>query len=164
MEIRGLLQEVAEYCNEFNLPDITSEGLLKKHIDEAVKNSSRTETWVGLTRSSKVLMRWTPEKNSNRDYFHFSKLESKLVLHLFIGELNLLTNKKREYMARYGGTHCLVKVCGGDDEIDHITKCFGYTAKCPMGGNTKQLAQYLVELNKERIKKYNLPLVYFRHS
>ena len=105
-------------------------------------------------------MRWSLEKNSNRDYFHFSKMESKLVFHLMIGELNLLTNKTR---TRFGGTHCLVKVCRGEDEIDHITKCFGYSAKCPNGGNTKQLAQYLVELNRKRIKKYNLPLVYFKH-
>ena len=65
-----------------------------------------------------------------------------------VGELNLLTNKKREYMSWYGGTHCLVKVCGGEDEI---------------GDSTKQLAEYLVALNRERIKKYNLPLIYFRH-
>ena len=66
-------------------------------------------------------------------------------------------------MSRYGGTHCLVKVCGGEDEIDHITKCFGYSSVCPTGGNTKQLAEYLVALNTERIKKFKLPLIYFHH-
>ena len=144
--------------------DVTRYELLKCHIDRAVKENSRTDTWISLTKSSKVLMRWTPEKNSNRDYFHFTKFESKLVFFLFVGELNLLTNKKREFMSRYGGTHCLVKVCGGEDEIDHITKCFGYSTQCPKGGNTKQLAEYLVALNRERIKKFNLPLIYFRHS
>ena len=148
LKISGLLDEVEEYCREFNILDVTRVEILKCHIDYAVKTTSRTETWIGLTKSSKVLMRWTPEKNSNRDYFHFSKLESKLVFHLMVGELNLLTNKKREYMSRYGGTHCLVKVCGGEDEI---------------GDSTKQLAEYLVALNRERIKKYNLPLIYFRH-
>ena len=39
-------------------------------------------------KSNKAIARWHPEKNSNRSYFSFQKLESKLMLALMIGELN----------------------------------------------------------------------------
>ena len=93
----------------------------------------------------------------------FSKLESKLMLALMIGELNLLTNRSKEYLKTYGSTDCLIKVCGGQDDLDHVSQCFGYTARPGYDGSEKSQAEYLVELHKERTKKFKLPLVHIRN-
>ena len=87
--------------------------------------------WRSLFGSAKIQVRWTAEKTSNRPYFMFSRLESKLVLAYHVGELNLLTNRPTESMKKLGSLECLTRVCGGLDELSHIQECFGYTARNP---------------------------------
>ena len=116
--------------------------------------------WLKLVPSSKVLMRWTPEKNSDRAYFSFSKFESRLMLALQIGELNFLTNRKKENIRTLGSTMCFVKVCGGEDDLDHMSQCFGYSTRPPaQGASEGEIANYLVELSKERNRKFKIPLL-----
>ena len=80
LEYTGLLQEVREYCSEYGLPDVIQNQLLKKDIDNTIKRKATREGWLSLKSSSKVLMRWTPEKKSDRQYFSYNRLESKLML------------------------------------------------------------------------------------
>ena len=164
IEYSGLIQEVKVYCEEYGLPDVTVNQLLKKSIDQTVKREATTRGWLSLRTSSKVLMRWRPEKKSDRPFFSFNRLESKLILALQIGELNFLTNRKNESLKDLGSTMCYVKVCGGEDSLDHVSTCFGYESKPPGAGATdREIADYLVELNKERNKKFQSPLVLIRN-
>ena len=163
-EYSGLLQEVREYCEEYRLPDVTVHQLLKKDIDSTVKRAAVTRGWLSLLSSSKVLMRWEAEKKSDRPYFSYNRLESKLMLALQIGELNFLTNRRKENEKDLGATMCYVKVCGGEDSLDHVSQCYGYETRPPgAGAGEKEIAEYLVELNKERNKKFQAPLVVIRH-
>ena len=145
------------------MEDLTRIQVLKRTLDYEAKNHCMNAMWRSLLSSKKVIMRWTPEKLSNRGYFMFSKLESKLMLALMIGELNLLTNRSKEYLKTHGSTDCLIKVCGGQDDLDHVSQCFGYTARPGYDGSEKSQAEYLVELHKERTKKFKLPLVTIRN-
>ena len=56
----------------------------------------------------------------------------------------------------------VVRVCGGEDTLEHVSQCFGYSARPKGDGSEKSQAEYLIELNKERIKKFNLPLIHFK--
>ena len=131
LQYSGLLQEVKEYCEEYSLPDVSQVQLLKKDIDNTVKRKSVTSGWLSLLSSSKVLMRWQPKKTSEWGYFKFNRLESKLMLALQIGELNFLTNRRRESLKEKGSTACYTQVCGGEDSLDHVSVCFGYDSKPP---------------------------------
>ena len=54
-------------------------------------------------------------------------------------------------MKELGSTTCYTKVCGGQDNLDHVSQCFGYTSKSQRAGASNQnIANYLFELNKER--------------
>ena len=45
---------------------------------------------------------------------------------------------------------CYVKVCCGEDSLNHVSQCFGYSVRPPpAGASEKMVAEYLVELNKE---------------
>ena len=88
---------------------------------------------------------------------------ARLVLAYRVGELNLLTNRPKESISKYGSTECLVRVCGGEDTLNHISECFGYDAK-PRGSSEQDLASYLRDLNRERTQKYGKPLIFVKFS
>ena len=159
---QGLLAEVRQYCEEYDLPDVTknNQQIRKNDLKDQVKWKSTKATWWQVMKSNKAIARWHPEKNSNRSYFSFQKLESKLMLALMIGELNFLTNRREENIKKLGSTRCYVGVCGGEDELEHVSQCFGYSST-PSGDHSELgQAQYLVELNAERIKNFGTSLIY----
>ena len=119
--------------------------------------------WFSLMGSKKVVTRWTPKKTSNRGYFLFSRLEAKLMLAYRVGELNLLTNRPKESVSKLGSTECLVRVCGGEDDLDHISQCFGYESRLE-GPSEQDQATYLRNLHKERTKKFGKPLIYIKYG
>ena len=160
---QGLLAEVRQYSAEWKLPDLTSTQVLKKTLDYEAKKHCMNVMWRSLLSSKKVIMRWSPEKTSNRSYFMFNKFESQLMLALMVGELNFLTNRSKEYLRSLGSTECLVRVCGGEDTLDHVSQCFGYTTRYTGDGSEKSQAEFLVELHKERVKKFMFPLIHVRN-
>ena len=95
-------------------------------------------------------------------YFVRSKLEAKLLLAMRIGELNFKLSRKRESIKKYGGLQCFVQSCLGSDGPQHVAECFGYDARLKPGYGEDQLVDYLKELHTERLRKYNLPLVYLK--
>ena len=157
----GLLAEVRKYSEEYKFPDLTKDQVMKTTLKRQVKEIATRRNWIKVLASNKALARWTPEKKSNRAYFSFAKLESKLMLALMIGELNFLTNRRSENMKKLGSTHCYVGVCGGEDSLEHVSQCFGYSAVPSGDGSEKAQAEYLVELNRERMKKFKTSLIYF---
>ena len=160
----GLLQEVREYSEEFKIPDVTTVQIRKNDLKNVVKRTAVIRQWISLTKSDKVVMRWEPEKNSNREYFKYTKLESKLMLALMIGELNFLTNRRQENLKNLGSTHCFVGVCGGEDSLDHVSQCFGYDSTPSGDGSERGQVAYLVALNRERMRKYSRPLIFYSHE
>ena len=161
--MKGLLDEVREYSKEWQLPDLTVTQVLKRSLDYEAKKTAMNRMWRSLFNSRNIQVRWSPEKTSNRLYFTFSRIESQLVLTLNVGELNLLTYRKNESIKKYGTTGCLIQVCGGEDNLEHVSQCFGYQARPNQwDGSNKSTAEYLLELHKEQIKKFNMPLINFR--
>ena len=160
----GLLAEVRAYCEEYKLPDVTKDQVMKNALKNQVKKTATRKNWLQVLKSNKALARWVPEKKSNRAYFSFSQLESKLMLAMMIGELNFLTNRKAENMKKRGSTHCYIEVCGGEDSLEHVSQCFGYSTVPSGDGSEKAQAEYLVDLNKERMKKFKTALIYYDKS
>ena len=50
------------------------------------------------------------------------------------------------------------------DEINHVMTCEGYDTKPPKNdkGDEKIIAEYLIELNSERIRRWGCPLIYIK--
>ena len=110
---------------------------------------------------------WEPRTHETWNkpwYFTWSKLEGKMMAAFKLGELELKTNRSGEASRTYGGTHCLVGVCGGQDNLNHIADCAGYET-WPDGvwkGDPKSVVHYLMRLSAERTLRWGMPLLYIR--
>ena len=98
-------------------------------------------------------------KRGRKEYFARTKIEAKLIFHMNVGELNLKMNRKKEAIAKYGETQCLVGICCGDDDLTHIMCCFGYQTKPPPVWTEDEMGRYLLELHLERLRRWKAPLV-----
>ena len=87
-------------------------------------------------------------------------MEAKIILNYYIGELNLRTNRRREAEMKFGGVSCLVGVCCGEDSISHIRECHGYSTKAPHNMSEEDLGRYLLDVHRERVRRWNAPLVH----
>ena len=50
-------------------------------------------------------------------------------------------------------------ICGGDDSIEHVSVCFGYRTRSPPNMREEDLSSYLIELNRERIQRWEAPII-----
>ena len=92
-------------------------------------------------------------------YFDKPKMEARMLFQYYVGELNFRTNRRREAEKKFGGTQCLVGICGGDDSIEHVSVCFGYRTRSPPNMREEDLSSYLIELNRERIQRWEAPII-----
>ena len=160
---KGLFSEVREACEQYVVPDVTTNFVVKETVDSSVKLAVSTRLWLATLDSSKTFKHWNPDAwSQNKPYFVKSKLESKLLLALRIGELNFKLSRKRESIKKFGGLQCFVGSCLGQDGPQHVAECYGYEARLKPGNGEDQLAEYLRDLHVERLKKYGQPLVYIR--
>ena len=93
-------------------------------------------------------------------YFDRPKMEAKMLFYYYVGEINFRTNRKRESIAKFGGVQCLVGTCCGDDNLEHITQCPGYRTKAPFNMREEDLSKYLLEIHRERIQRWEAPLIH----
>ena len=156
------MAEVNQLAEKYELPDVGVHYCKKEVIDATIKEAVMTRLWLETLDSSKTFKHWRPEKTSNQPYFLRSKLESKLLFVLRIGELNFKMSRRRESIKKYGGVHCWVKVCLGNDGPQHVAECFGYESRIKPGYTENELVDYLKDLHAERIRKFGQPLVYLK--
>ena len=87
-------------------------------------------------------------------------MEAKRIFNYYVGELNLRTNRRREAEMKFGGVNCLFGICCGEDSIPHIRECPGYSTKAPQDMSEEDLGRYLLEVHRERVRRWNAPLVH----
>ena len=58
------------------------------------------------------------------------------------------------------GVGCLMPICSGTDNLEHVQQCpFYYTKWNPAWVNDDEnMAKYLVKLNRERTKRFKMPM------
>ena len=86
-------------------------------------------------------------------------MEAKILFFYYVGELNLRTSRPREAERKFGGVQCLVGICCGVDSIEHISVCFGYDTKAPVNMREEDLSKYLLEIHRERMRRWSAPLI-----
>ena len=155
----GLLAEVRELCERYELPDVTMVPVSPDQVKEVVSWNGMYEVWRECRASPKIPLHLTYNKK-RQFYFNKNKMEAKLLFNYYVGELNLRTNRRREAEIKFGGVHCLHGTCCGEDSVPHIMECPGYSTKPPRNMSEMELGQYLLEVHRERVRRWNAPLVY----
>ena len=116
------------------------------------------EVWDETRKSPKVPLQLR-FNNKRKYYFDKPKMEAKMLFFYYVGELNLRTSRPREAERQFGGVQCLVGICCGEDSISHIRECHGYQTKPPPNFREEDLCKFLLEIHRERMRRWNAPLI-----
>ena len=160
--VKGLLDEVSEYCAEYGLPNVV-EGYVKPEvIRKQVQRRALDKLWVAHLTAKKPPSMIRREDCTQRFYSSLPKNKAKLALLMEVGELNFRSNRKYEAMKKYGSVNCLVPACLEPDSLSHVNTCHGYTSRLKDDAGPYQIIEYLLELETERCRKFNKSLLNHR--
>ena len=140
----------------------------KNLIKEKIYSHGREEVWKETISNRRVPFNDNHMKQV-RLYMRLPKYDSKLFFAYRIGELQLKENRRGEFRKRFGNTKCFADGCSEPDNIQHMVTCDGYENTFKKLGQEMnpdiqlEFIEYLKKMDKERAKKYYLPLL-FRKS
>ena len=155
---KGLLGEVRDYCEYYEVPDVTSNVVDPDWVRREISWKGMYEVWRETSESPKVPLQLI-FNNKRKYYFDKPKMEAKLLFYYYVGELNLRTSRPRDAERKFGGVQCLVGICGGSDSIEHIIECFGYQTKAPSNFREEDLCDFLLKIHQERMRRWEAPLI-----
>ena len=155
---QGLLGEVRELCEKYQVPSVLENAVDPEWVKKEVSWRGMFELWEETRKSPKVplQLRFT---NKRKYYFDKPKFEAKLIFYYYVGELNLRTSRPRDSAIKFGGVQCLAGVCCGEDSIPHIRECFGYDTKAPSNFRDEDLGDFLLKIHRERVRRWSAPLI-----
>ena len=158
-EIKTLIDEVSEYCEYFDIPDVTQIYIIPDKLKKKIYNSSMNKLYLSLLTSKKAP--WAPRRdNEKRRFYHtLPKHQAKCALIYEIGELNFRTNRKQESLKKYGTLECVVPGCCQEDTLEHAKTCYGYDTKYRDDMSPQEWVTYLSDLDIERFRKYKTSLI-----
>ena len=161
-EIKTLIDEVKEYCEYFEIEDVTELYQDPKWLKKKIWTSSMNKLWWALLKSKKAPFHIRNLEEKRQFYFTLPKHQAKIALYYDIGELNLRSNRRHESCKKYGGIQCVVPGCVEDDTLKHLQECHGYSSKFVDDGLPETWIKYLCQIDRERFQKYKTSLIDFR--
>ena len=164
----GLLAEVSQLCDMYNIPDVTRDCVEKEHIKAKVWSFGREEVWKEAICNKRIPFNDNHMK-VGKPYMRLPKYDARLFFAYRIGELQFKAYRKGEFIRKFGNTKCFADGCGEQDTLQHAMRCDGYDQ---MFGKDemelfeldaqKEFIAYLKKMDTERARKYYLPLLYRR--
>ena len=113
---------------------------------------------------SRVTERRTWLRMNLKPHFAWPKIKARARLMEAAGELRFLANAlgwRSYYRARNISTRCVSRLCAEDDTAAHAKECPFMERKWEKEykADTKKRAQYYVELNRERRRRFDYPIL-----
>merc|ERR1712098_266674 len=97
---------------------------------------------------------------TNFSHFSWPRSKSRAILLWRTGGLKFKTRWKLYNVKRGIGIGCLMPVCPGLDNLDHVKNCPFYETKWDnRWKDDEELATYLVKLNRERTRRFKMPIL-----
>ena len=89
-----------------------------------------------------------------------TRLRGRAVFLWKVGALRFRRHWKNYYQAKKMTYMCPFPLCGHEDTYDHATECLFSNVKltCNDKNNEYAIADFLVKLNRERVKDHRWPL------
>ena len=164
----GIIAEVRQLCEKYNLEDVTKVHLEKSHIKEKVQNYGRVEVWKETLTNNRIPFNHT-HLRSVKTYMRLPRYEAKLYFAYKIGELQFKDYRRGEFKRKFGNTKCFADGCSEPDTLEHVRFCTGYDSRYTKTEHEtdenvrREFIEYLKRIDAERAKKYYLPVL-FRKS
>ena len=157
------MEEVSEYCKEFDIPDVTQYYVHPTEIRERIETRVFNRLWIKCLGAKKPPLAARRLDGRARYYSNMPTNKAKLMLCFEVGDLNFRKNRKREALSRYGSFECLVPFCKEEDSFEHVKRCPGYTASLKSDDpEPHELIEYLTQLEEERVKRFKKSLINFK--
>ena len=96
------------------------------------------------------------------DHYTYNMLDARAITCLRTGNLVFKNWTPWKFWRKNrGDPKCLYDPCQEKDSLKHVLQCQYYTTRFYEGGEgpTRDWANYLVALNRERLKEFNQPLI-----
>ena len=107
--------------------------------------------------SGKLTVTRAEMRNTETMYFEWPRMESMAILKYRVGLLKF--RAQLTYLAKNGDKSCRNDGCHDDDTYIHATKCPWVTTTKPRNNTPREMARFLVELNRERMSRFKSPLL-----
>ena len=141
-----------EICRKYGIPKVSEMKIDKGLVKRQIKVADETGNWINNLRSSATQNVGLERKRLATNFYKLTKRGSQALVAYNAGALKLKT--------AWGDYHknqdCLAPLCDGRDDLDHIKKCPQYSAvwKEEYNKDSKLLSKYLVEVDKERRRRF----------
>ena len=150
-------------AKEYGLPDLTlsklDPELTKKRIRDVNDDELLMEVWrsKAAEKRSWLRLRWKP-------HFKWPKMMARARILQAAGGMRFMAQAsgwKSFYRARQLSVTCVSRMCKEDDTAEHAKKCKFMNTKWSdkFEGDNKLSAEYYVKLNKERRRRFGLPIL-----
>ena len=144
----------------YGFKKISEHPINKRVLKRAVKMANDAEVWRDCFMSTIIPTR-PYFRVRDKSHFSWEKSKVKVLLAYKTGSLKFKTAWRIYNTKRGIGTHCLFNLCPNLDNLYHVQQCLFYEVKWKREylDSEEQLAEYLLQLNRERIKKFRMPII-----
>ena len=155
----SVVDEIKRLCKEKNVKDIFETYTENQIIKLVIKNWMKGELWFESFKS-KWSQTITTTRNVYKPYHYMTRLRGRAVFLWKVGALRFRRHWKNYYQTKKMTYMCPFPLCGHEDTYDHATECLFSNVKltCNDKNNEYAIADFLVKLNRERVKDHRWPL------
>ena len=144
-------------CKLYGIPDVTTNNDVSDQIiADMVRETNNRECWAA-SMTGKLTVPRIFLRNNETCYQTWSWPESTAILKYRVGLLKLRGQLK--YLAKDGDTSCRNEGCDEEDTTEHLMVCGLVWTQKPSDKTPRELARYLVDLNRERMARFRSPLL-----
>ena len=156
---RSMLANVDRLCDMYSIPRVSEFPVDKSQVKSTIKMAAMTELWRECFESSIIPSR-PYIRITNFSHFSWPRSKSRAILLWRTGGLKFKTQWKLYNVKRGIGIGCLMPVCPGLDNLDHVKNCPFYETKWDnRWKDDEELAIYLVKINRERTRRFKMPIL-----
>ena len=148
----SLVSNVDRICAKYGIPNVSMMQLDRFIIKRKIKLGDEIDIWIDNIKSPVTQNVGLERVRLSTNFFRLSKRESQALIAFHAGAFKLKTSWGRYHEVQ----DCLVPLCGGRDELEHIKRCQFYKAKWDdkFEEDCLSLSKYLVEVDRERRRRW----------
>ena len=157
------IEAMKRLASEYGLPDFTRSRLDPDLMKRTIKNVNDDELLKEILDSSSAQKKpWVRARI--KPHFKWPKMMARARLLEAAGGFRFMAQAsgwKSFYRARQLSVSCVSRMCVEDDTADHAKICKFMNTKWneKYEGDNKLTAEYWVKLNRERFRRYGLPIL-----
>ena len=157
----GIANDIKELCDKYNIPNVILQPVSEDYISEKCKEISRMKSRENIDKLRKIPKMLSLYEDTT-EHHTFPMMEARAITAWRTGTLVFKNWCPYRFRLKYQGDRkCLYPPCQGDDTLFHVREeCEFYSTKfIQTSGSIKDWAEYLVKLNKERMREFKQPLI-----